>query len=377
MKSLIIDFHGGCISILTQMLAKTPKNLTSIAPVTDQTRILKLNGVEKFILESQIIHKLRVSLGLARNWNHNQALIRKSVKKQSKRTPTFSHRAFRGNIYDVAWISFPPALYRRVKRAKIAKHIVVNISHRMDLWLKSPSARRQLWDEVKQDLLADNVTFIATNEYDQKYFEYYTGAKIELIKPVAHNALVRMMPADTKYEILIGPVNLDRSHEIVLEIMGLSPSVTPILAKYKTFTFQDLASHPALILIPYSIYSISLVEYESLGIPLLIPSDQWLIANGILDDVKLFPKYGQRKKIQKFREDALPSSPNADEILEWLQFAYWKQISNVHVWDSYEELLDLIGNIDKLKYASATKLMIERQRKFDKFVESIEEKIHG
>ena len=64
-------------------------------------------------------------------------------------------------------------------------------------------------------------------------------------------------------------------------IRALHPEMKAVHYKdlYPTYTLQDLVSHRAIIMLPYSVMSYKLTEFYSLAIPLFAPSPKFFLNN--------------------------------------------------------------------------------------------------
>lgn len=370
MKSLIVDFHGGCISVLSGMIATSGRSKVEILAITDQTKILKANGYSELSLSDGKRKYYLRRLGIWNSLNLNQSKIKAAVKPSSF-VGLYRNLVPSPPEYDLAWVSFPPALYQRVLDSRIARKVVVYVSHRADLWLSKTSERRKFWARFTKDITSGKVLAIASNEYDQQYVRFYTGLTIPLVKPVPHHALTENRLAK-RSTFLLGPTNLNLDRPVISEVLSQVPNLISVRVQYSNFTFEDLSSHQGIVVLPYSIYSISLVEYEFLDIPIFIPSDRWLIENGFLDDVCLFPLYGNRREIQSYEGDRFINGPNSNEISTWLKFAYWKNTNNTFVWDSIEELQHLLATpTSSLKHDNSKELAESRQSDFNRVISEL------
>ena len=58
---------------------------------------------------------------------------------------------------------------------------------------------------------------------------------------------------------------------------------------YPRFEYSDLASHPAIVLIPYQVSIMSIFEYYRMAIPLFVPTPsllaKWQLEHRILSEV--------------------------------------------------------------------------------------------
>ena len=233
--------------------------------------------------------------------------------------------------------------------SKIAIKTIVVISHRMDMGIRLPSKRKAFWQKIKRDLNSGLVTFVAANAYDAKYFEYYTETAIPVVEISA--AYIQIPLTAAEMPVLIGPSHVSEASLLVERIKNVLPNIRTIKETYPSYTFDDLSKHKAFILLPYSIYSISIMELSRLGVPLLIPTDELMLDLSLLNDVTLFPLYGTKEEIYEFE---LPCTlenpgPNCDCFTcrkFWLQFAFWKQLPNVIYWNSISELKLLVEELD-------------------------------
>ena len=96
-------------------------------------------------------------------------------------------------------------------------------------------------------------------------------------------------------------------------------------------------------MLPYSIYSISILELSNLRIPLYFPTDELIIQLGLLKDVRLHPLYADKDAVMSFEvlncnEVANPNCDCFSCQIHWLKFAYWKDLDNVIYWTSVEDL---------------------------------------
>jgi hypothetical protein len=132
----------------------------------------------------------------------------------------------------------------------------------------------------------------------------------------------------------------------------LENQVVSLSKTYAWYNFEKIAEHSAVIVFPYSAYSISLAELIQLGLPLIIPSDSWMIRNNMLVDVRLYPLYGREKIIRRGDQVLAPSgslnSCSDKEFEEWLQLAIWNLKENkvsIFRWNDLDELESLITRV--------------------------------
>jgi hypothetical protein len=340
-RHLIVDFHVGCIQSL---LATVHDDQSEIHIISySNHNFLFTDLIQSAQHRADRFTRIRVAKALfgiqgvfSKRRDTNRALKERKV-------------SFGRSRYDIVWCCFPPGIYKNLVNSKIAIKTVVVISHRMDLGIKLPSERKVFWQKIKCDLNSGFVTFVAANAYDAKYFEYYTETKIPVVD--IHTPYIQIPLASPEMPILIGPSNISADTLLVQNLRDELPNIRTIKEIYLNYTYEDLAKHMAFIVLPYSIYSISIMELSRLGVPILIPTDEFLLANGLLIDVTLFPLYGTKAEISEFEEACtlMKPGPNCDCFncrKFWLQFAFWKQLPNVIYWNSISELKLLIEGLE-------------------------------
>lgn len=348
MKSLIVDFHAGCISTLASSL-KAASCDVEIASFSAHNFVLAENGFRDLVLPNRKLMKLKRKLGLGRPLqkfypvSHRNSVMGSRLVLPRRGSPT----------YDLAWVQFPPGLYRRVLASGIAKHVVVYVSHRMDLWLSNAKDRERFWEEFTADWLSKKISVVSSNRFDAEYIKYYTGMTPAVLEPRALYIQWKVPQIASRPEILLMPSGLPLASDGIREVLGISQEIAPLRTIYPRYSLEDLRAHGAAIFIPYSVYSITLVELIEMGTTLFIPSARWLIDNELLNDVQLFPLYADANQIREFHPDDVdfdgggPNDPDREIRLKWSDHAYWKNKTNVHIWDTPEELGRLVSGFLK------------------------------
>lgn len=145
--------------------------------------------------------------------------------------------------------------------------------------------------------------------------------------------------------------NLDRLNRLSASFAarhGLEPyTFSFIKAVYPNdqATMENLAKHPAVLMNPYSAFSISMVELYHLNIPFFVPDDTLLV--NAMGDVRLFPLYQTKEEVARLEKEypvsssGYPYSPNdesPDAQLYWLQFMFFNQVKHAQHWTNPEDL---------------------------------------
>jgi hypothetical protein len=205
--------------------------------------------------------------------------------------------------------------------------------------------------------------FIAAGgRYDQEYIKYYTGLDAILL-PV--NSLWYAFNVtrftQSRAEILVGPLQ-NRKHPLIANMTqtaaALNSSFQFATAKslYGHYQLQQIANHRAVILLPYAVLSYGITELYALGIPIFVPSIDFIVHLKLVRDRTLIdPFYCGRKLKFKDMPKQHPSSnhPYSPEdivlpeaIRYWLQFADYYQLPYIQTFSSWVELIVKLSKTD-------------------------------
>jgi hypothetical protein len=256
--------------------------------------------------------------------------------------------------YDMAICAFPPPFYRELSRSGIAKKVLLVAGHRIDLGIKTEAKRRNYFNKTSQQTASGELHLAAMNPYDAAYIEHEIGLKVDTLGCCRYDLLdiaKRNPPAKRTTQTLIGPSHvLENSlySDLIESYKASVPDIVPrtIKSLYPRYTYQQLAAHSSCVVLPYSIFSISIDELFALGLRLLIPSNRLLNQYGALNDVKLWPIYTTRENAAQFANKDSLDNPNCtqDGISEtWLQHASWNKRSGTMRWDNFDELKDQLN----------------------------------
>lgn len=125
---------------------------------------------------------------------------------------------------------------------------------------------------------------------------------------------------------------------------------------YKRYTLQELANHPAIVILPYAVMSYSIVEFYAINLPMFVPSIEFLYELNVVEDRTLQSHYCENlpdtitfNKQKNVNISSHAYSPNSEEYSAfsyWLQYADYYQWPFVTVFDSYEDLFTKLKNVD-------------------------------
>jgi len=305
--------------------------------------------------------------------------IRKSwFTRQLGRWPRWLIRLWAGlspSFRDVthALCSFPPSRLLALENLPARIRIIVNAGHRFHIHLTGKS----LVDFTRRFAeLGQNPRFVLAtmSEYDFHYIKYYTGLDVERLPVVAMHAPAVLRLRDfspSSRTVLVGPSHNDGQLLGLFTLDDLNErsaafasrlTVDPFRFEFiksiypgDSATFENLSRHPAALILPYSAFSISMVEIYQLNIPFIVPSDRLLVDK--LRDVRLSPIYCDQSEVEELdrrfsavgRQRGYAFSPNDDSAEAqrlWMQFMYFNQVENCLRFETAGELITKLYETD-------------------------------
>lgn len=195
----------------------------------------------------------------------------------------------------------------------------------------------------------------AGGRYDQEYIKYYTGLDAILL-PV--NSLWYAFNVtcfnQSRAEILVGPLQ-NHEHSLIPTITkaaaALNSSFKFATAKslYGRYELQQIANHRAVILLPYAVLSYGITELYALGIPIFVPSIDFIVELKLVYDRTLIDSFycGRTLKFEDMPKQHPrsnhPYSPEdivlPDAMRYWLQFADYYQLPYIQTFSSWNDLI--------------------------------------
>ena len=271
-----------------------------------------------------------------------------------------------------ALASFPPSRIEALAKLPAQVRLILNVGHRIHIHVSSE--RLEEITEAVRAMASDPRYVLATmSEYDYHYTKYYTGIELHRLPVVCAHlapALLDGPYAPANRTVLIGPShNLDTIIGFDNDLAELNRLSTEYAARngFEPYTFEfikkvypgntaspeNLARHPAVLMNPYSAFSISMVELYQMNLPFFVPSDELLVDR--MGDVRLHPIYQKQEAV-----DALerrhpvagtgyaysPNDPSPDAQRIWLKHMYFNQVENAQRWSTPEELFDKLYRTD-------------------------------
>ena len=209
--------------------------------------------------------------------------------------------------------------------------------------------------------------------YDAAYMNYYTGLRpLVLRMNVLFYASWRMFPPPPhekmRREILVGPLQRDTvlfGDEIAHACGGRFTFATA-RKLYGRFELQHLVQHRAAVLFPYTAHSsFGIAEIYALGVPVFVPSPEFLQQLGIVNDRLMTstdycgpgawfaPRHPQSLHAPN------PEAAGGESELYWLRLAEYYQLPHITTFSSFADLaakLNAAGDFSSLRAAIAARL---------------------
>ena len=204
------------------------------------------------------------------------------------------HPDLKGLRYALA--SFPPARIEALAKLPDQVRLIMNVGHRIHIHV-APERLEEITSAVRSMATDPRYILATMSEYDYHYTKYYTGVELRRLPVVcAHlDAAVLDGPyAPKSRTVLVGPShNLDTIIGFENDLTELNRLSAEYASRhgFEAYTFEfikkvypgntaapeNLARHPAVLMNPYSAFSISMVELYQMNIPFFVPSDELLV----------------------------------------------------------------------------------------------------
>jgi len=198
----------------------------------------------------------------------------------------------------------------------------------------------------------------ANNRYDQAYVEHFTGVRPLYLPTLANYITARYRPLRGK------PVLVARSHHELgrkllrdvrraakghagLRVASIEEAY-PGNAAGGGYEYTDLASHPAIIIVPYTKSTMTFFELYRIGIPIFVPSlallVRWELQRHVMSE-RVYWKHTPSPLRAPFTPD--PNSLQDRTALEhWLRLSDYYVYPHVTYFDSAEDLAAKLAAAD-------------------------------
>jgi len=213
------------------------------------------------------------------------------------------------------------------------------------------------WKEWNNNLLSiykDSANLVAANNlYDAKYIEYFTGIPAQVIPEWVPMSSTWK---GTSTDILVATMHSPNVNTIWNLLRKTSSRFKNLKDKYGHYTFKQLCENTAIIHFPYQTSVMSLFEQYGMGIPILVPSPEFLWELHDKYDI-VTERTWQRVRTGK-RSTGSPLNgvnqkipdPNndidKDAFLHWIQYADYYQWPHIIQFGSWDGLKDILLTVD-------------------------------
>ena len=236
------------------------------------------------------------------------------------------------------------------------KTIVFLPAHRYNLG----RCTKREWDRLNEHLYAlasmDSPKHIigAESRYDQEYLRHYTGLDSFPLYSYSGFYTANNPYSPKREEILC--MTWPKLNAIC-SMRGISTfKVVNVRELYPHYKLSNLASHRAIVFIPYAVMTYKITEVYSLGIPLFMPSMKLLktLRSVGVDRSSLSSFYCKNRRLDIQMKPHLnsihPYSPNSiyDREAEyyWIQFADYFEWPYITYFDNSTDLEQKLGEAD-------------------------------
>eukprot|EP01114_Cavostelium_apophysatum_P022610 TRINITY_DN8239_c0_g1_i1.p1 TRINITY_DN8239_c0_g1~~TRINITY_DN8239_c0_g1_i1.p1 ORF type:complete len:229 (-),score=39.08 TRINITY_DN8239_c0_g1_i1:302-988(-) len=171
------------------------------------------------------------------------------------------------------------------------KPTLINMAWRIDHRRAIFSQHNEWLSNLFKILSRPNTVIASQSVYDVEYLYYFTGLNATLLEPFSYYASNFTYKIEQKRKYLIGPMRAKDigmsgpGYEILWAMREYENKVgreIDFTAKYMrdefpaAYTFEKLATYPAIICLPYAAWSLAFNDYYALGMPMLFPSIKFL-----------------------------------------------------------------------------------------------------
>ena len=282
-----------------------------------------------------------------------------------------------------ALCSFPPSRIFQLMRLPESIRMTVNIGHRIHIHVPGDQLL-QVNDAFVRMATNPRFSLAAMSAYDEHYLRYYTGIPEIRALPVTCAHIPEVLRAreyrPTNRVVLVGPShNLDRlihfrnleeinrESKIFAATRGLEPYTFAFIKQIypnNNNIFKLLSEHPAVLMVPYSAFSISMVELYQLNIPFFVPDDDSLV--NAMNDVRLAPIYQNEENVMQL-DNAIglkswhgeypysPNDPTPAAQRWWMKYMYFNQVRHCVRFKSPEQFFERLYLSDLSNISSQMK----------------------
>ena len=241
------------------------------------------------------------------------------------------------------------------------KSILLIVTANLELARENPMRWREWLQTIVAMSKAPRAVLAANNRYDQAYVEHFTGVRPLYLPTLANYMTARYLPIPGQ------PVLVARSHhELGRQLLrdlrkaakghpGLHVSsieeAYPGNAAGGGYEYTQLASHPAVIVVPYTKSTMTFFELYRMGIPIFVPS------------LALLVRWEQQRHIMSERVYwkqtpsplLKPSTPDPNSLQDRAALEHWLRLCDYYVYPHvqyFESADDLAAKLASADFAA-------------------------
>jgi hypothetical protein len=241
------------------------------------------------------------------------------------------------------------------------KSILLIVTANLELARENPTRWREWLQTIVAMSKAPRAVLAANNRYDQAYVEHFTGVRPLYLPTLANYITARYRPVPGQ------PVLVARSHhELGRKLLrdlrkaakghpGLHVSsieeAYPGNAAGGGYEYTQLASHPAVIVVPYTKSTMTFFELYRMGIPIFVPSLALLVRWEQQSHIMSERIYWKRTPSPLLK----PSTPDPNSLQDRAALEHWLRLSDYYVYPHvqyFESADDLAAKLASADFAA-------------------------
>jgi hypothetical protein len=275
-------------------------------------------------------------------------------------------RHFRRNV-DLVYVSFHAPLFHLYRYLDVK--ILLHVSYRLGGLGDTPDLA-PLLDLLKELHDSGRLCLAASNEYDRRYVQYFTGLDCPVVSvDCSYFRDVRYRPQPA-LPPLVGPLRLSEGGRRALAAIRAGtgralPTMREAHPKEVAHIHERICRHPCVVMLPYSVHSIAITECLRSDIPLFFPShallSRWHADHYLIGERK--PAIERGRSLPPFAPPGAASMPQPDDDLDQAAASWWLRHCDWYQWPVV--LFDSIEELDELLETTDLSGVSERAREFN------------
>jgi len=235
------------------------------------------------------------------------------------------------------------------------KSLLLLVTTNLELARENPQRWRQWLRTIVAMSSAPRVVIAANSRYDQAYVEHFTGVLTLYLPSLADYVGARYSPQRGRAVLFTRPHHR-LARMLLAEVRGAAPklNVKSIDELYGGnaaaggYSLAQLASHPAVVLVPYTKSTMTFFELYRMAVPIFAPSLE------LLTKWELHSRVMSERVYWRYAPSPLrtPASPNPNALNNKASLAHWLKLCDTFAWphvqyfDSASDLADKLRTTD-------------------------------